>query len=113
MEEIVLIGLLLLAIAYWWDTTRTNEIAIQSCRRICQAAGVQLDTHSTLIPSFRLEDPRFQMYGENLVYSVFVDAFVGTSFRGRASAQAFLLALIIIIVSVIQFRGLGKRVHYQ
>jgi hypothetical protein len=29
-------------IAYWWDTTRTNEIALQSCRRICQSTGVQL-----------------------------------------------------------------------
>ncbi len=49
----------------------------------------------------------------NLVYSVFVDAFVGTSFRGLASAQAFLLALLIIFISFAQFRGLGKRVHYQ
>ncbi len=49
---------------------------------------------------------------ENLVYSVFVDGFVGTRFRGFASAQAFLLALMIIAVSVIQFRGFRKRVHY-
>ncbi len=48
----------------------------------------------------------------NLVYSVFVDAFVGTSFRGLASAQAFLLAVLIIFISFAQFRGLGKRVHY-
>ncbi len=49
----------------------------------------------------------------NLVYSVFVDAFVGTSMRGFASAQAFMLAIMIIAVSFIQFRGLGKKVHYQ
>ena len=49
----------------------------------------------------------------NLVYSVFVDAFVGTSFRGLASAQAFMLAVIIIFISYAQFRGLGKKVHYQ
>ena len=49
----------------------------------------------------------------NLVYSVFVDAFVGTSFRGLASAQAFLLALLIVGISFANFRGLGKRVHYQ
>ena len=42
MQEIILIGLLLAVIAYWWDTSRTNEIAIHSCRRICQSAGVQL-----------------------------------------------------------------------
>jgi hypothetical protein len=42
MQEILLIGLVLAIIAYWWDTTRTNEIALQSCRRICQSAGVQL-----------------------------------------------------------------------
>ncbi len=50
---------------------------------------------------------------ENLVYSVFVDGFVGTRFQGLASAQAFLLALMIIAVSIIQFRGFRKRVHYQ
>jgi hypothetical protein len=42
MHEIALISLLLAIVAYWWDTTRTNEIALQSCRRICQSAGVQL-----------------------------------------------------------------------
>lgn len=50
---------------------------------------------------------------ENLVYSVFVDAFVGTRLRGFASAQAFLLALMIVAFSFIQFRGFRKRVHYQ
>ena len=50
---------------------------------------------------------------ENLVYSVFVDGFVGTRFRGLASAQAFLLALIIIGFSFLQFRGFRKRVHYR
>ncbi len=42
MQEILLITILLAIIAYWWDTTRTNEIAIQSCRRSCESAGVQL-----------------------------------------------------------------------
>ncbi len=50
---------------------------------------------------------------ENLVYSVFVDGFVGTRFRGLASAQAFLLAVIIVAFSFIQFRGFRKRVHYR
>jgi ABC-type sugar transport system permease subunit len=49
----------------------------------------------------------------NLVYQVFIDGFVGTRFLGRASAQAFLLAILIIGISFIQFRGFGKRVHYQ
>ena len=49
----------------------------------------------------------------NLIYSVYVDAFVGTPLRGRASAQAFMLALIIIIVSIANFRGFAKKVHYQ
>jgi hypothetical protein len=42
MQEILLTGLLLAILAYWWDTMRTNEIALQNCRRICQSAGVQL-----------------------------------------------------------------------
>ena len=42
MQEILLIGIVLAIIAYWWDTTRTNELAMRSCRRLCQSAGVQL-----------------------------------------------------------------------
>jgi ABC-type sugar transport system permease subunit len=49
----------------------------------------------------------------NLVYQVFVDGFVGTHFVGRASAQAFLLAMLVIGISIAQFRGLGRKVHYQ
>lgn len=50
---------------------------------------------------------------ENLVYSVFVDGFVGTRFRGLASAQAFLLAVIIVAFSFFQFRSFRKRIHYR
>ena len=49
----------------------------------------------------------------NMIYNIFVDAFVGTPLRGLASAQAYLLALMIIVMSVIQFRGLGGKVHYS
>ncbi|MFQ5612715.1 MAG: carbohydrate ABC transporter permease [Anaerolineae bacterium] len=49
----------------------------------------------------------------NLVYSIFFDAFVGTPQRGIASAQAYLLALMVIAMSYIQFSGLGRKVHYQ
>jgi len=49
----------------------------------------------------------------NLVYQVFVDGFVGTRFVGRASAQAFMLAILVIGISIAQFRALGKKVHYQ
>jgi sn-glycerol 3-phosphate transport system permease protein len=48
-----------------------------------------------------------------LVYSIFFDAFVGTPQRGIASAQAYLLALMVIVLSLIQFRGLSRKVHYQ
>ncbi len=48
-----------------------------------------------------------------LVYSIFFDAFVGTPQRGIASAQAYLLAIMVITLSLIQFGGLSKRVHYQ
>jgi sn-glycerol 3-phosphate transport system permease protein len=49
----------------------------------------------------------------NIVYQVFVDGFVGTHFVGRASAQAFMLALMIIGISIAQFKGFSKKVHYQ
>jgi len=48
-----------------------------------------------------------------LVYSIFYDAFVGTPQRGIASAQAYMLALMVVAMSLIQFKGLESKVHYQ
>jgi ABC-type sugar transport system permease subunit len=48
-----------------------------------------------------------------MLYSIYYDAFVGTPHWGAASAQAYLLFMLILVLSLIQFRGLGKRVHYQ
>ncbi len=48
-----------------------------------------------------------------LLYSIYFDAFVGTPLRGQASAQAYLLFLLILVISYLQFRGAGRRVHYQ
>ena len=48
-----------------------------------------------------------------MLYSIFFDAFVGTPFRGYASAQAYLLFLLILFMSFVQFRGVGRKVHYQ
>ncbi|RME99846.1 MAG: sugar ABC transporter permease [Chloroflexi bacterium] len=48
-----------------------------------------------------------------LVYSIFYDAFLGTPQRGYASAQAYLLALMVVAMSFIQISSLGKKVHYQ
>lgn len=49
----------------------------------------------------------------NMIYAIFVDGFVGTPLRGFASAQAYILALIIIAITILQFRGFGRRVHYS
>ena len=49
----------------------------------------------------------------NMIYAIYVDAFVGTPFRGFASAQAYILALLIILMTVFNFRGFGRRVHYS
>ena len=48
-----------------------------------------------------------------LVYSIFYDAFLGTPQRGYASAQAYLLAILVVAMSFAQITGLGKRIHYQ
>jgi sn-glycerol 3-phosphate transport system permease protein len=48
-----------------------------------------------------------------LIYNIYYDAFVGTPQRGIASAQAYLLAILILVITLIQFRGGGRRVHYQ
>ncbi len=48
-----------------------------------------------------------------LVYSIFYDGFVGTPQRGIASAQAYLLAIMVVVLSFLNFRGIGGKVHYQ
>jgi sn-glycerol 3-phosphate transport system permease protein len=48
-----------------------------------------------------------------LIYNIYYDAFVGTPQRGIASAQAYLLAILIFVITIIQFRSGGRRVHYQ
>jgi ABC-type sugar transport system permease subunit len=47
-----------------------------------------------------------------LVYSLYKDAFVNFD-TGSASAQAYIIFLIILLITFIQFKVLGKRVHYQ
>ena len=47
-----------------------------------------------------------------LVYNLYRDAFVSFN-TGLASAQAYLIFMIILAVTLVQFRVLGKRVHYQ
>ena len=49
----------------------------------------------------------------NMIYKIFVDAFVGTPLRGIASAQAYLLAIMIMIISLFQYRIVNRKVHYS
>jgi sn-glycerol 3-phosphate transport system permease protein len=48
----------------------------------------------------------------NMIYAIYRDAFVGTPYRGFASAQAYLLALLIVAISILN-GALGKKVHYS
>ena len=48
-----------------------------------------------------------------MLYNIYFDAFKGTPLRGLASAQAYLLFLLILFLSFVQFRVVGKRVHYR
>ncbi|HUF38680.1 MAG TPA: sugar ABC transporter permease, partial [Anaerolineales bacterium] len=48
-----------------------------------------------------------------MLYSIYVDAFIGTPLRGYASAQAYLLFILILVMSFIQFKVVSGRVHYQ
>ena len=48
-----------------------------------------------------------------LLYDIYFLAFRGTPQRGIASAESFILFVLIIILSVIQFRVANRRVHYQ
>lgn len=42
MADILLIGVVLAVVAYWWDTTRANEVAVRYCSRLCTTEGLQL-----------------------------------------------------------------------
>ncbi|BCA95735.1 hypothetical protein TUM19329_20960 [Legionella antarctica] len=48
----------------------------------------------------------------NLIYKVYEDGFVGMDI-GSSSAQSVLLMAIVGIVSLLQFRFLEKKVHYE
>lgn len=48
-----------------------------------------------------------------LVYNIFYTAFVGTPQRGQASAQAYILAIMVIAMSFINYASASRRVHYQ
>jgi ABC-type sugar transport system permease subunit len=48
-----------------------------------------------------------------MLYNIYFDAFRGTPLRGLASAQAYLLFLVILILSFVQFRFVGNKVHYK
>ncbi len=48
-----------------------------------------------------------------MLYNIYFDAFKGTPLRGIASAQAYLLFILILVLSFIQFRFVGKKVHYK
>lgn len=48
-----------------------------------------------------------------MVYSIFDAAFVGTPQRGIASAQAYLLAIMVVAMSFINYAAANRRVHYQ
>lgn len=47
-----------------------------------------------------------------LIYKVYEDGFVGMD-PGGSSAQSVMLMLMVIVLTVIQFRFLEKKVHYQ
>ncbi len=48
-----------------------------------------------------------------LLYDIYFLAFRGTPQRGLASAESFLLFLLIVLLSIVQFRVANNRVHYQ
>ena len=50
---------------------------------------------------------------QTMVYDVYYDAFVGTPMRGLASTKAYLLAIMVVIMSYINFAAANRRVHYQ
>ncbi|MGB1289288.1 MAG: carbohydrate ABC transporter permease [Aggregatilineales bacterium] len=48
-----------------------------------------------------------------LLYDIYFLAFRGTPQRGIASAESIILLVLIVILSLVQFRVANRRVHYQ
>ena len=48
----------------------------------------------------------------NLIYKVYQDGFEGMDL-GSSSAQSVLLMIIVVLVSLVQFKYLEKKVHYE
>lgn len=48
-----------------------------------------------------------------MLYNIYNDGFKGTPLRGQASAQAYVLFLVILVLSYVQFRYVGNKVHYK
>ncbi len=42
MEDLLFIIIILIAVWYWWDTQKCNEIALAVCKQKCINAGFQL-----------------------------------------------------------------------
>jgi sn-glycerol 3-phosphate transport system permease protein len=48
----------------------------------------------------------------NLIYKIYQDGFGGSSNLGFAAAQSVLLLTLVVIITIVQFRVGGRRVHY-
>jgi sn-glycerol 3-phosphate transport system permease protein len=48
----------------------------------------------------------------SLVYKIYQDGFVGMDV-GLAAAESVLLMLLVVFLCLLQFRYVGKRVHYS
>jgi hypothetical protein len=42
MQELLSITILAAVVWYWWDTTRTSELAFNVCQKLCRNADLQL-----------------------------------------------------------------------
>ena len=48
---------------------------------------------------------------DHLVYKVYLDGFRGNDIGG-SSAQSVILMLVVLVLTLVQFRWLERRVHY-
>ena len=54
MQELFLIVLLAAVVLYWWDTLRTNELVMNTCRHLCRNAQLQLLDDTVMRQRIRL-----------------------------------------------------------
>lgn len=87
LTHVVLIGLLVVAVAYWWRSLAAREVALRAARRHCDQRGLQLLDDSVALRGLWLERDE---HGRQCVWRTYVFDFSAT---GQERCQGRIVTL--------------------